>query len=319
MSYRGGQFAIVTFLDSFDFPLREATRKEVWWEAQLRRNEGYQVTIYIVGSAIKPRFIKDSVKCCFIKKKSIVSIKADYIHCLTGSVSIWLPLFRLVRGGKKILTLTDGWMFGNKLGGVRQFIAKHLFHFFDEVRTFSNYQKELLKDQRIIVINPHLPQLRIPAIPKDKNPVVLYMGHLSKTKGFDAIIPAICRLMTEDQSIRFVVANNMIQGEEFYIDAIKQLNEAFPGQVIIKGVVDPLVELKKAWVYIYPFNTPMGTMAFPLSLYESEQCGTPFVACNVSANAEFFDEQFLIEPDNANQLYERIKHFINERKNSSNI
>lgn len=259
------------------------------------------------------------MKCCFIKKKSIVSIKADYIHCLTGSVSVWLPLFKFLKGDKKVLTLTDGWMLGNKRGGIRRLIAQRIFHYFDEVRTFSNYQKDLLKDPRIIVVKPHLPQLQIPTTPKEKVPTVLYMGHLSKTKGFDSIIPAMERLMDENPSLRFVVANNMIQGDEFYINTIKQLNKDYPGQVIIKGVVDPLVELKKAWVYIYPFNTPMGTMAFPLSLYESEQCGTPFVACNISANAEFFDEKFLIEPDNVDQLYERIKHFINEGKNSFNI
>lgn len=312
-------FAIVTFLDSFEFPLREATRKEVWWEAQHRRDENYQVTIYIVGSDEKPSFIKDRIKCCFIRNKDIVAINADIIHCLTGSISIWLPLFRFLRVGKKVLTLTDGWMFGSVRSGIRRMIAKRLFIYFDEVYTYSLYQKRILNDERIQITKPHLPMLEIPALNKDEVPTVLYMGHISKSKGFDAIIPAMSQLMAEDESIRFVVANNMIQGDELYLAAIRKLNEDYPCQVVIKGVVDPLVELRKAWVYIYPFNTPMGTMAFPLSLYEAQQCGTPFVACNVSANSEFFDEKYLIEPDNADQLYERIKQLINERKDSFNI
>ena len=145
------------------------------------------------------------------------------------------------------------------------------------------------------------------------------MGHISKSKGFDAIIPAMRRLLSENPDVRFVVANNMIQGDGEYLDMVKALVNDFPEQVITKGVVNPLEELKKAWVYIYPFNTPMGTMAFALSLYEAEQCGTPFVACNVGGNAEFFDAKYLIEPGNENQLYDKIVFFINERKNTTNL
>jgi len=60
-------------------------------------------------------------------------------------------------------------------------------------------------------------------------------------------------------------------------------------------------------------------MAFPLSLYEAQQCGTPFVACDVSANAEFFDKKYLIETGNERQLCLKIKEFINERENQGNI
>ena len=140
------------------------------------------------------------------------------------------------------------------------------------------------------------------------------MGHISAIKGFDIIIPAIDRLLEEDKNITFTIANNMIHIEDKYQKAVKELKEKHPNQIVIKGIVNPIEELSKHWVYIYPFIKAYGTMSFPLSLYESLKCGTPFIACNVSANAEFFDTKYLIEPS-AEQLYNRIKYFINERDN----
>lgn len=313
-------YQIVSFLDSFDFPLREATRKEVWWEAEERREEGYDVTIVVVGATRQPAVVeKDGIKLTFIGNKQIVSLKADVIHCLTGSVSIWLPLFKKVKAPCKILTLTDGWMLSNSRIWLRKIVAKRLFRYFDIVSVYSEFQKRILNDNRVTVIEPHLPHLSIPSVKRTKSPTVLYMGHISKSKGFDIIVPAMRNILSENAQIQFVVANNMIQGDAEYLQMVKTLSVHYPNQVVIKGVVDPLEELKKAWVYIYPFNTPMGTMAFPLSLYEAQQCGTPFVACDVSANAEFFDKKYLIETGNERQLYIKIKEFIHERENKGNI
>jgi glycosyltransferase involved in cell wall biosynthesis len=314
------EYFIVSFLDSFDFPLREATRKEVWWEADYRREEGYDVTVLIAGTP-RNELVKekDGIKISVIEPKKIPDLRADVVHCLTGSVSIWLPLFRKVKAEKKILTLTDGWMLANNRIWLRKLVLRRAFKYFDTVAVYSEYQKRIINDDRVIIVKPHLPKLNIPDVAEEEKPTVLYMGHISKSKGFDAIIPAMRQLLTENPDLRFVVANNMIQGDGEYLDMIKALVEDYPDQVIIKGIVNPLEELKKAWVYIYPFNTPMGTMAFALSLYEAEQCGTPFVACDVSANAEFFDRKYLIQPDNCQQLYDRIKLFLDERKTTSNI
>lgn len=315
-----GNYYIVSFLDSFDFPLREATRKEVWWEAEKRKEEGYDVSVYVVGAIGQPQVVDNiGIKLYFIGNRQITSLKADVIHCLTGSISIWLPLFKKIKASRKILTLTDGWMLSSSRIWLRRIIAKRLFSYFDTVSVYSEYQKRILNDKRVTITKPHLPHLSIPNVKKSKTPTVLYMGHISKSKGFDIIVPAMRNVLSENSQVQFVVANNMIQGDGVYLQMVKALAADYPEQVVIKGVVNPLEELKKAWVYIYPFNTPMGTMAFPLSLYEAQQCGTPFVACDVSANAEFFDKKYLIETGNERQLCLKIKEFINERENQGNI
>ena len=84
-----------------------------------------------------------------------------------------------------------------------------------------------------------------------------------------------------------------------------------PNDIIIKGLIDPEIELSKAWIYIYPFTKPGGTMSYALSLYESIECGTPFIACNVGANAEFFGNKNLISPDSVDEMVSKVKEIIN--------
>lgn len=312
------KYCIVSFLDSFDFPLREATRKQVWWEAKNAKKQGKDVNIYIIDHDAES-VVKDGITIKFVSAKNLCksNLRADEVNYLTGSVIPNLLSIVFVKSKKKILTLTDGYMFGANKYWMRKTISKILPIFFDEICIYSRYQKQLLGYGKIV--SPHKPQLLIPDIPKSDYPSILYMGHISKSKGFDAIIIALSRLLGENSSYEFVIANNMIEVSKEYMDKVQMLIDKYPNQIIIKGIVNPLEELKRSWVYIYPFIEARGTMAFPLSLYEAEQCGTPFIACDISSNSEFFDKKNLIEPNNADQLYDRIKNFIHERENSEHL
>ena len=311
-------YLLVSFLDSFDFPLREATRKQIWWEALEHQKEGRKVTIIIVDHHAE-RSANEGIDIMFLSLKEFCKqrFSARQVHYLTGSIVPNLLSIITIKSQQKRLTLVDGYMYGTDKYLMRKLISKFIPFLFDEVNVFSQHQQRLLGYGSII--QPHLPKLTVPDLPKSKNPTVFYMGHISKNKGFDAIIPAIQKFLKIDSNHEFVLANNMIEVSSEYMGKINVLLQEFPTQITIKGVINPAEELKKAWVYIYPFIEPRGTMAFPLSLYESLQCGTPFVACDISANAEFFDKKYLIEPGNAEQLYEKIIYFVNERKNKENI
>ncbi len=315
------KIAILSFLETFEFPLREATRKQIWWKAQSLKSEEVEVCVYIVNGQNYQKY-EEGINVRFIPFFQISHIKADYLYCITGSVTLLLPIFFVnkVKREHRILTLTDGDMFGLSKRILRKLVVKFLPYLFGEIQVFSKYQKNRLGLSNSRVVNPYLPNIQGSIIPvnKTKNPSILYMGHISEIKGFDLIIPAITKILEEDNTITFTIANNMIYVEEKYLIAVDKLKQRFPNQIVIKGVVNPIEELKKHWVYIYPFVKAYGTMSFPLSLYESLQCGTPFVACDISANAEFFDKKYLISP-NKIELYKKIKHLINEKKNSINI
>lgn len=313
------QFTLVSFIDTFIFPLHEATRKQLWWEALQQQHMGYSVEILIVNGG-NNHFENNGIIISYVSLKQLIRIKTDILHCLTGSISQGIMFLALAKANYRILTLTDGAMFGPNKHFFRKCILKICLIYFDECRVYSKYQKYLLNSKKIMIVKPHLPIIKIPeGVCKNNFPSVLYMGHLSKEKGFDIIIPAMKRILHDYPNLIFTIANNDIKKDIYYFNEVKLLAKAYPEQVIIKGIIDPIVELVKAWVYIYPFISAMGTMAFALSLYESQQCGTPFVTCRVSANTEFFDDKYMIEPNNAEQLYEKVKFFIDEREYQENL
>ena len=140
------------------------------------------------------------------------------------------------------------------------------------------------------------------------------MGHLSFFKGVDTILESFKQIIPQYPSLKLIIANNSLRGDQVLIDEISSLKENYPENIILKGIIDPIKELTEAWVYLYPFKQASGTMAFALSLYEAECCNTPFIACDVGANSEFFKNEYLIDVNDIEEMTKKIKNFINERK-----
>ncbi len=310
-------YIIVSFIDSLEFPVREATRKQIWWLAERIKSEGRFVTIFILNNKHET-YNYEGIDIFYTDINSFIQrVKTiNTFHCINGSVVPSLLDFRKVKSSHKQLTLTDGSMFWNDKLLLRKCIAYLLPFIFQKIFVYSDYQYNRLPNKRnVSIISPLLPSIKKPNVSKTDYPSVLYMGHISRMKGFDIILPTMELLLQERPDLHFIICNNMITVEQNYIDRINELKKKHEDQVIIKGVVDPIEELTKAWVYIYPFIDDVGTMAFPLSLYEAQCCGVPFVACDIAANKEFFDSKYLIEPGNEQQLYDKIKLFIDERAN----
>lgn len=310
-------FVIVSFIDSLEFPVREATRKQIWWMAKKMKGEGRSVVVFILNN--KDERVKiEGIDIYFSGIKSFIQgiERIDTLHCINGSVVPTLLCLARVKARHRQLTLTDGSMFWYDKQLLRRCIAFLLPFFFHDICVYSKYQYNRLPNKKnVTIVSPLLPSINKVSVNRTETPSVLFMGHVSRMKGFDAIIPVMDRLLQENPDMLFIICNNMITVEKRYLEEIDTLKNKYSRQIVIKGVVDPIEELSKAWVYIYPFIDDVGTMAFPLSLYEAQCCGVPFVACDVAANKEFFDAKFLIAPGNKDQLYERIRYFIDEGKN----
>ena len=61
----------------------------------------------------------------------------------------------------------------------------------------------------------------------------------------------------------------------------------YVNNIIIKGKVNPYEELASANIYFYYFKRHSGTFAFPMSLYESLQVGTPVIGPNLDGVKEY--------------------------------
>lgn len=305
------KYIICTFVDSFSFPLREALRKQVWWRALEKKND-FDVSV-IVFDKKADTLIKDGIKIIFLDKNSLNSynIKADYIDFITTIVEL-RSVCALLTKGKKTLTLCDGYPLGDTKVWARKIVVKLLPYLFSNIFVFSKYQKELLKLNEIEIIEPLLPKIEKTNLKKYENPTLLYMGHLSHFKGVKTLLDSFKLLKKEIKSLDLIIANNMVRGDNDLIQEVQALKEEYPRSIILKGIIDPIEELSKAWIYIYPFTKPGGTMSFALSLYESKKCNTPFIACDVGANKEFFGSENLIPPNSVKDMTKTIKKILNE-------
>jgi glycosyltransferase involved in cell wall biosynthesis len=313
------KFVIISRLESFDFPLYEATRKQIWWNAKKRQTEGYSVSIVLLSDFNK-KFTNENIDIEFVNRWFWNPfIAADKIQFITGSVSIWL-LFSFLFRGKKTVTLTDGNMFGEKFIKLRKVIVKLLPLLYDEIIVYSNYQFNRLNIKKTIIKTPLLPSINIDSkIKRADIPTLLYMGHLSYFKGVDTIINSFKEIINEFPNLILIIANNSIRGDEDLINEVTTLKQTYPNNITFKGVVDPIKELSEAWVYLYPFKKAMGTMSFALSLYEAEICNVPYIACDVGANKEFFNSDNLISVNDSTAMSKKIRQFIYDRENKKNL
>lgn len=309
------KYVIISRVETFEFPLHEATRKQIWWTAKEKQSKGYSVDIVILTNFNK-EFINENIRIkCVNRLLWNPFIRANKIQMITGSIAVWLLAGLFWFGGKK-LTLTDGDMFGSKRRYFRKGIVPLLPFIFNKIIVFSDYQKKQLKIKSVLIETPLLPIIKVDSkIKRAERPTLLYMGHLSYFKGVDTIVHSFKKLILDIPNLVLIIANNSIRGDKELIDEVSSLKELYPDNIIIKGIVDPIEELATAWVYLYPFKEPLGTMAFALSLYEAEQCKTPYIACDIGANKEFFNPDFLINVNDNIEMTKKIKNFIDERKN----
>lgn len=313
------RYIIYSYLENFEFPLREATRKQIWWTALDRKERGYNVEIVLFTSIDKIEYI-EGIK--IEQKKSLfssINFKKEIIHWIVGSVTFHL-LYPIFINKRAILTLTDGDMFGYNKKLLRRIIAKFLPIFYDEINVFTEFQKKRLKLNKVNIVYPVIREIKKPeGVLRTQSPSLLYMGHLSRFKGFEYMIVLFRALIKLHPDLLWIIANSSIRGDSDIENEILLLKVQYPNNIILKGIVDPLFELSQAWVYLYLFKEPIGTMAFALSLYEAEVCDTPYVAFDIGGNSEFFKKEFLIKPYSVEDLINKVSKIINERKNRTDL
>lgn len=303
-------YTIVCFIKELSFPLREAIRKQIWWLAEQKKNEGYRVTIKIFSDR-QDSFENSGIKVEYFSRNSVADyvISAEVVHYITSVVELRL-IFSMLSKGKKFLTLGDGEPLAKNKVFLRRILIKLLEKTFSKIFVYSKYQKEKLRIENVELTSPILPKIDGPSRRKHQFPTMLYMGHLSHFKGVRDIFYTFSTLISEIPNLRLVIADNMVHSDKVLTKELYYLRNSYPNNVIIKGIIDPIDELSEAWVYIYPFIEAGGTLSYALSLYESLRCGTPFIACDVGANSEFFPKEYLIMPSDRRSMVDKCRKLI---------
>ncbi|NVK31258.1 MAG: hypothetical protein HWE20_09650 [Gammaproteobacteria bacterium] len=284
---------IITTFTSFDFPLREAGRKLAFARAS-ESAKFYNCESDLVHFGGGHDTIKGSVrvrKACWSVFRSV--FHGERIEIFTSTYDVRTLLISLLLFWKpKKLILVDGDPFPNNHfldRYLRILLCKALSRRTQvygltqtQIRSmgFSNVQLFELP-------NGFLPEVESGPFTEKRNRV-LYMGHLTSDKSFLEMINALRILLGKRPDVDFVVCNNSIKSDFAVFDEFKKLKDAFPSQVIYKGVVDPFEELRSSKVYLYAFKTARSTMCIPLSIYEAISVSTKVICLRVSSNTELF-------------------------------
>jgi glycosyltransferase involved in cell wall biosynthesis len=134
------------------------------------------------------------------------------------------------------------------------------------------------------------------------------MSHLHENKGIEDLIEAFLLLRRKIKGLRLVVADSGITTNNKIKRRLERLSRR--GDVILKGIIQPEVELAHSWVYVYPIRHPQETFSIPLSLVEAQQVGTPAISTAVGAIPDYFRAEMLVPPKNPEALARKIGDFI---------
>ncbi len=319
---------IVSAQEHFDFPLAEAARKQLFAKGRIEHEAGNLVEILIVTPDISSIETVDDIKIRVVTRGQLLGLISycnsfDRLHYF-GTTGLIALLFGMIAFRcERYFTATDGGVFsiGPNVAQRRK-LARYVCRLYSKVLVYTKYQQQQLETaanrsltnielaQPILDSVPELNSDPVNTTGRSVLPSLLYLGHLSLFKGVDIILELFDRLADEIPGLTLTLASNGLDYGDGCHKLLEITREQHPGQIIIKGRVDPYEELTKAHLLVHPFRQQAGTFAVPLALYEALLCGTPFLASDIEGTNEFFDRAFLCETGNVNSFVDRARALL---------
>ena len=313
---------IASAQEDFAFPLAEAARKQILARARQVMGEGGEAQIVLATCGDESQETRHGVPLTLTSGRRFGAVLGDVDGDILEYWGVpgrfaWTAA-RSRRHAHKALVLTDGGVFSvGRNVGLRRLLAAPVFRRYDRIGVFTYHQAEIVAQveprvaDRLVPLRPLLgPLSNRPHRRLSSTPTMLFMGHPSYFKGIDLVIMAFRRLANEFGDLRLVVADNGLGDGQVWRQKLRWLKEEYPNRVFLKGKVNPEAELLRASVLLSPLRQVAGTFAFPLSLYESLICGTPFLTSRLPGIEEFFDDQFLTTPGDLEALVTRTRTFL---------
>jgi len=299
---------IISEQKDYKFPLAEANRKQIFEEAKL---EGLECEILIITKKGGPDFVVEGIKISFVERIGLIK-KILYLRSFNriryiGNIGISSVLVGFFTAFKEnSMNITDGGIFSTvRRVKLLRLLAKITPFLYREFNIYTQHQLKILLEvsskfkNKVSVTMPILDRkVYFQNTSKDKPPTILYMSHISEFKGFDTVLFIYENLKKELPNLKLIVANNGVMSDKTLLEKLYSYKTQYKDDIILKNKVNPYKELSQCSLYIYVFKKENGTFAFPLSLYESLLCGTPFLGPKIEGVGEFFDDFFLENPDN---------------------
>lgn len=152
--------------------------------------------------------------------------------------------------------------------------------------------------------------------------VISYAGRLETCKGIETLLKSFALLLKSGREARLLIAGKpLISGDE-YRDSLQQLARdlGVSEHVQFLGHVSNTQALYQASdITVLP---SLWLEAFGRVVIEAMACGTPVVASRVGGIPEILTGEFqpwLVEPDNAQELCDRLQHLLDWRETDPSL
>ena len=147
-----------------------------------------------------------------------------------------------------------------------------------------------------------------------KDPIILFTGRFTSTKGINYIIEAIPKVLSKEKNVHFVFVGG--GNPEPYLKQIKELgisskNYTYLGY--IEDYRDMAAIYSKASVYLAPSLYEN----LPIRILEAMSAGTPIIASNICAIPEAIEDGInglLIPPRDSDALAEKILYLLQNKE-----
>ena len=251
----------------------------------------------------------------YIKKNNIQIL---HQHLIQSNILGKLILFTYSKA-KSIST--RHYAYSNKDSRLINKIEKKIISFDDKIICISNYVKDYLKktgipDHKLEVIYNGIDLSIYEKLTRISENffTVGTVGRLDTQKGIDTLLYSFKKVLSKKESIKLeVIGEGPLKTE--YISLSEELG--ISQNVTFLGKLDPeeVREQMRKWDL---FVLASRWEAFGMVLIEAAAMGLPIIATNVEAIPEIIDDGkngLLINPDNPQELYEKIMLFVLEEIN----
>jgi phosphatidylinositol alpha-1,6-mannosyltransferase len=155
-------------------------------------------------------------------------------------------------------------------------------------------------------------------IPNTKSPILLTVAQLNVRKGMDVAIKAVAKLKENNRFVRYIIVGN---GEDKYrlreLIAQYKLNDRV---FILTNVSDhdliDLYNLCDLFLLLSRHEGDINVEGFGIAFLEANACKKPVIAGNSGGIPDAVDDGksgFLVEPNNINEIKERILYLLDNQ------
>jgi glycosyltransferase involved in cell wall biosynthesis len=199
----------------------------------------------------------------------------------------------------------------------------------------------LVSSSKIIVVPPliEVPEMNVSECRQNTRrqmgiatdePVVLYVGNLSRMKGLVVLIDAFSKIASRYPDLKLLIALNMPLSQYYYpvrsdvdTEAINDVKRKIAqthlgARIVIMGIVENIWGLMAACdLFVLPFLGSSGIADYPISLLEVMALGKPVIASEIGGVSALVDHGrngLLVTPSDSDDLAQAITAMLADRR-----